>query len=172
LALEKQDLRKKDTKAIVIYDTRYGNTEKIAKSFETGLKQARIQTLCANAKDVDVDSLKQYDLICVGAPTEAFSASKPMKEFLGKLKSIDLSGKHGFAFDTKLDSRLSGSAAKHIEKELNNLGLQIIAARESAIVSSSKERGAIAGATLKEGEEKRFEQIGTQVGTALEARGR
>jgi flavodoxin len=152
-------------RACVIFDTRYGNTEKIAKSFETGLKEAGIQTVCGNTKDVAVDSLKQYDLICVGAPTEAFAASKPMKEFLGKLKSIGLTGKYGFAFDTKLDSRFSGSAAKFIEKELNNLGFQIIAGRESAIVFGvKKEEG---GARLKEGEEKRFEQIGTQVGTAL-----
>ena len=152
-------------RAYVIFDTRYGNTEKIAKSFETGLKEAGVQTVCVNAKDVAVDSLKQYDLICVGAPTEAFSASKPMKEFLGKLKSIDLSGKYGFAFDTKLDWRLSGSAAKFIEKELNNLGLEVIAPHESAIVFTLKKRGAITGARLKEGEEKRFEQIGLQVGT-------
>jgi flavodoxin len=152
-------------RAYVIFDTRYGNTEKIAKSFETGLKEAGVQTVCVNAKDVAVDSLKQYDLICVGAPTEAFSASKPMKEFLGKLKSIDLSGKYGFAFDTKLHWRLSGSAAKFIEKELNNLGLEVIAPHESAIVFTLKERGAITGARLKEGEEKRFEHIGLQVGT-------
>jgi hypothetical protein len=88
-----------------------------------------------------------------------------MKEFLGKLKSIDLSGKYGFALDTKLDSRLSGSAAKFIEKELNNLGLQVIAPRESAIVFGPKPY------RLKEGEEKRFRQIGLQVGTALAARG-
>ena len=159
-------------RAYVIFDTRYGNTEKIAKSFETGLKEAGVQTVCVNAKDVAVDSLKQYDLICVGAPTEAFSASKPMKEFLGKLKSVDLSGKHGFAFDTKLDWRLSGSAAKFIEKELNNLGLEVIAPHESARVFNLKERGAISGATLKEGEEKRFEQIGLQVGTITAQSGR
>jgi len=157
-------------RACVIFDTRYGNTEKIAKSFETGLKQAGIQTVCINAKDIPIDSLWQYDLICLGAPTEGFTASEPMKEFLGKLKSIDLSGKYGFAFDTKLDSRFSGSAAKFIEKELNDLRLQIIAPRESAIVFTLKERGAIAGARLKEGEEKRFEQVGLQVGTALAAR--
>ena len=157
-------------RACVIFDTRYGNTEKIARSFETGLKEAGIQTVCVNARDAAVDSLKQYDLICVGAPTEAFTAYKPMKEFLGKLKTIDLSGKCGFAFDTKLDSRFSGSAAKFIEKELSNKGLQIIAPHESASVFGvKKEEG---GAKLKEGEEKRFEQIGTQVGTALAARGR
>mgnify|MGYP001048605597 CR=1 FL=1 len=152
-------------RACVIFDTRYGNTEKIAKSFETGLKEAGIQTVCVNAKDVAVDSLKQYDLICVGAPTEGFTASKPMKEFLGKLKSIDLSGKYGFAFDTRLDWRFSGSAAKFIEKELKNLGLQIIAPCESAVVFALKEKGAITGARLKEGEEERFKQIGHQVGT-------
>jgi flavodoxin len=156
-------------KACIIFDTRYGNTEKIARSFETGLKQAGVQTVCINAKDVAIDSLKQYDLICVGAPTEAFTVYKPMKEFLATLKSVDLSGKCGFAFDTKVDSRLSGSAAKFIEKELSNKGLQIIAPRESALVFGvKKEEG---GARLKEGEEKRFEQIGTQVGTALAARG-
>ena len=159
-------------RACVIFDTRYGNTEKIAKSFETGLKEAGIQTICVNTRDVAVDSLMQYDLICVGAPTEAFTVYKPMKEFLAKLKSIDLSGKCGFAFDTRLDSRFFGSAAKVIEKELSNKGLQIIAPRESALVFSLKERGAVTGARLKEGEEKRFEQIGTQVGTALAARGR
>ena len=152
-------------RACVIYDTRYGNTERVARSFETGLKQAGLQTVCVNAKDVAIDSLKQYDLICVGAPTEAFSASKPMKEFLGKLKSVNLSGRNGFAFDTKLDWCLSGSAAKFIEKELKKLGLEVIAPHESAIVVTLKERGATSGATLKEGEEKRFEQIGLQVGT-------
>jgi flavodoxin len=154
-------------RACVIFDTRYGNTEKIAKSFEAGLEEAGVQTVCVNARDVAVDSLKQYGLICVGAPTEWLTASKPMKEFLGKLKSTDLSGKYGFAFDTKFDAPLSGTAAKFIEKELKNLGLQIVAPRESAIVFGVKGKGG--GAMLKEGEEKRFEQFGLRVGAALAA---
>jgi flavorubredoxin len=154
----------------VIFDTRYGNTEKTAKSFESGLKEAGIESVCVNARDAPVESLKQYDLICVGGPTEAFTASKPIKEFLLRLKGIQLSGKYGFAFDTKLDWRFSGSAAKFIEKELSKLNLRIIAPRESAVVFSLKERGAITGARLKEGEEKRFEQIGLRIGAALAAR--
>jgi len=50
-------------RASVVFDTRYGNTEKIARSLETGLKEAGIQTVCVNAKDVAIDSLKQDDLI-------------------------------------------------------------------------------------------------------------
>jgi flavodoxin len=155
-------------KAIIIYHTRYGNTERIAKSLETGLKEASgIQdVVCTNVRDVvsAIDSLKEYDIICIGAPTEGFSAPKPIKEFLGKLKRVNLAGNYGFAFDTKVDSKLSGSAAKFIEKELKSQGLQIVAPRESALVFALKEMGTITGAKLKEGEEKRFKEIGLQGG--------
>lgn len=153
-----------EKRAYVIFDTRFGNTEKIAKSFERGLREADIQTSCVNAKDIEADSLKQFDLICIGAPTEAFTASKPIKEFLEKLKNIDLSGKYGFAFDTKFDWPISGSAAKFIEKKLGNMGLQIITSRVSAIVKRKKGEP-----TLKEGEEERFREIGLRVGNALAA---
>jgi flavorubredoxin len=161
-------------KAIIIYHTRYGNTERIAKSLETGLKEASgIQdVVCTNVRDVvsAIDSLKEYDIICIGAPTEGFSAPKPIKEFLGKLKRVNLAGNYGFAFDTKVDSKLSGSAAKFIEKELQSQGLQIVAPRESALVFALKEMGTITGAKLKEGEEKRFKEIGLQLGTELLAK--
>jgi flavorubredoxin len=161
-------------KAIIIYHTRYGNTERIAKSLETGLKEASgIQdVVCTNVIDVvsAIDSLKEYDIICIGAPTEGFSAPKPIKEFLGKLKRVNLAGNYGFAFDTKVDSKLSGSAAKFIEKELKSQGLQIVAPRESALVFALKEMGTITGAKLKEGEEKRFKEIGLQLGTELLAK--
>ncbi|HEX2472033.1 MAG TPA: flavodoxin domain-containing protein [Nitrososphaera sp.] len=157
-------------KAIIIYHTRFGNTERIAKSLEIGLKEAAgIQdVVCINVRDVTAvdDLLKEYNIICIGAPTEGFSAPKPIKEFLAKLKGVNLAGKYGFAFDTRVDSRLSGSAAKFIEKELKSQGLQIVSPLESAIVFALKEMGTITGAKLKEGEDKRFEQVGLYVGTA------
>jgi hypothetical protein len=60
-----------------------------------------------------------------------------------------------------LSSRFSGSAAKYIEKELKSQGLQIISPLESAIVFALKD-----GARLNEGEDKRFEQVGLQLGIA------
>lgn len=155
-------------RAVVIFDTRYGNTEKIARWFESGLQSTGIETMCADTKEVNVESLKGYDLICVGAPTEWHTSSKPMKEFLKKLESVDISGKYGFAFDTKLDRMFSGSAANFIEKRMKHLGLKIIEAGKSATVFL--EEGRVGDAWLKEGEEKRFEQIGRQVGADLLAR--
>ena len=148
--------------AIVIFDTRYGNTEKIAKSLARGLEELSIETNCVNTREADVESMKKYALIAIGAPTEWHSASKPMKEFLRKLRNSDLSGKYGFAFDTKLERALSGSAAKLIEKELKRSGLEIIMSHESATVFL--ENGGVGGAWLKRGEEERFEQLGARVG--------
>ncbi len=85
-----------------------------------------------------------------------------MKEFLRKLENITLAGIYGFAFDTKIDSRLSRSAAKFIEKELINLGLKIISPLESAIVLGNTKHS-----ELKELEEGKFHQIGVQVGAVL-----
>jgi len=153
----------------VIFDSRFGNTEKVAISLEAGLEAAGVKAECFTSRDVKVESIKEYDLICVGAPTEAFSASKPMKEFLGRLKGNELSGKCGFAFNTKVDSRFSGSGAKFIEKDLERLGLRILEPRESAIVVGSRGKDGANVTTLRKGEEERLHQIGKRLGTALEA---
>jgi len=155
-------------RALIIFGSRYGNTERIARSFEVGLKKTGIYTQCVNAKEVNPNSLRDYDLIAVGAPTEKITASDTIKEFLAKLEGMDFSGKTGFAFDTKLPYPLTGSAAKFIEKKMRNLGFEIVFEKSSAIVLAQKEKEG--GVLLKDGEEKRFEDIGTQVGTAFLSR--
>jgi len=154
----------KGMSAAVLFSTRYGTTEKVARAFETGLGEAGIKTVCMNTKEAAPESLRQYDLICVGGPTEVFGATKQIKEFLRAAGDTDLEGKLGFAFDTKLDSHMSGSAAKYIEHALDDQGVHLVAHRESAIVTTKKEGGKIVGADLKAGEEERFVQLGIRVG--------
>lgn len=146
---------------IVVFDTKFGNTEKIAKSIAAGLKRAGVQVECFGSSSVRLEKLKEYDLIVVGAPTQAFTASKPMKEFIDRLEKVHgLAGKRFYAFDTKLPSRFSGSAAKYIESRLERMGLRPVGLRSSAIG-----RGSVFA--LDEGEEERFEQIGLELGTNL-----
>jgi flavorubredoxin len=152
-------------RACIIFDTRYGSTEQIAKAFESGLRQAGLETVCINAKQALVDSLKDFDLISIGGPTEWRSASKRMKTFLHDLRKADLSGKYGFAFDTKLGRRFSGSAAEVIEKELKSAGAKVISRRRSATVLLRNANAG--GSSLKEGELQRFEEIGMKIGRAL-----
>ena len=121
-------------KAIVLFDTRYGNTERIARSLETGLQKSGLQTACINVKDAVVDSLGEYDLICLGGPTHHRAASAAMQGFLHSLKGADLSGKLAFVFDTRRDSFLAGSAAKFIEGRLQKLGLKMVKPSLSASI--------------------------------------
>jgi flavodoxin len=153
-------------RAVVIYASRFGTTATVARAFEHGLKEAGLDTTCESTAEATPESLQRYDLICVGGPTEILSATKAVKEFLGETRKVDLGGKFGFAFDTKYDSRISGSAAKYIEHALDDQGLHMIAGRESAIVTSKKEGGKTVGAILRDGEEKRFEELGIHVGQA------
>jgi flavodoxin len=154
--------------AAVLFATRFGTTEIVARAFERGLKEAGMETVCARTGDVTPGSLQDYDLICLGGPTEVFTATGEVKEFLKAMGGVDMEGKFGFAFDTKLDSRISGSAAKYIEHALDDRGLHMIAEKQSAIVTSRKDGGRIIGADLKEGEETRFEELGAQIGKATE----
>ena len=156
-------------RAIVVYDSRFGNTESIAHSLASGIEQAGIAVDQASVKDADLNKLVEYDFIAVGAPTEFLTASKAMKEFLKRLNNINLKGKFGFAFDTKLESRLSGSGAKFIEKNLGKSGLVIIRPHGSAIVHSQKQKGRADEVLLNEGMNELFVSVGNELGKQLQS---
>ena len=122
---------------------------------------AGIDTICVNTNDVQTESLSDYDFIAIGAPTQMFTASKPMKDFLLKLEGVQgLRSKYGFAFDTKFASRLSGSASKYIEKRLKELGMEIVMPRRSAILDKTE-------GPLEGGEVESFEKLGFDIGTSM-----
>jgi flavorubredoxin len=148
-------------KALVVYDSVYGNTEKVAKALATGLESNGVDVELVKVDAVKFDELGEVDLLCVGGPVHAWSASKPVKEFLERLKSVEgLSGNKAFAFDTKLKSRLAGSAGGKIERKLKNLGLTIAKPSESAIVKGKE-------GPLEESAEGTFKQIGAELAKKL-----
>jgi flavorubredoxin len=149
-------------KAIVVYDSKFGNTEKVAKALGWGMRRNGFSVDCAKIDSVDPTKLADYDLLAIGAPTQAFSISEPMKDFLKKLEKVNLQGKDGFAFDTKLENPLSGSAAKGIEKKLKEFQVTIVRPRASAKIKTVG--GKIA---LDENAEKEFEQIGSEIAKNL-----
>jgi len=143
-------------RAIVIYDTKFGNTEKVARVLARGMEKQGVKVDCVKVDEVDVNKLVTYDFLAIGGPTHAFGVSKPMKAFLEKLRSVDVKGKKAFAFDTKLKSRWAGSAGKRIEKTLKGLGMSVVKPHSSAIVK-------VAEGPLEEGMEEMFEQIGGEI---------
>ena len=148
-------------KAIVIYDTQFGNTEKIAKALASGIKEQGVQVDCVKVDEVDVNKLAEYDLLAIGGPTIAFGMSKPVKDLLEKLEDIGLRGRKAFAFDTKVRFVFSGSAAKGIEGKLKGLGMSIVRPCSSAIVKWGE-------VSLEEGAEEMFKQIGAEISRSIQ----
>jgi flavodoxin len=145
-------------KALVIYDSVYGNTEKIARALAKGLGENGVEVDTLKADAVKFDEMSKYDLLVVGGPVHAWNVTKPIKTFLEKLNTISgLSGKKAFAFDTKMSkSALAGSAGGKIEASLKKLGLTIVKPHETAVVKGNE-------GPLEVGAEEAFTQLGVEL---------
>lgn len=151
--------------AVVIYDSVFGNTEKIAKALASGISKHDVPVDCLKVDEIDIQNLAEYDLLAIGGPTHMLSLSKHMKEFLETLNTVDLNGKKGFCFDTRNHSRFNrfdmNSAAKRIEKKLKRMKVVMIAPRKSAIVEGRE--GPLDGDM-----EEMFVQYGEEIATHIQ----
>ncbi len=147
-------------KAIVIYDSRFGNTEKIARALARGIEKQEVKVDCFKVDQVDVQKLVEYDFLAIGGPTHMLGMSEPMKEFLENLNSVDISGKKGFCFDTRNQSRFNrfdlNSAAKRIEKKMKRMRVKMIKPRKSVMVEGRE-------GPLEEAAQEKFEKLGKEI---------
>lgn len=64
-------------RAVVIYESMFGNSEKIARAIVDGLRSRNYEAAAVDVRWADpIDSL-HVDLLVIGAPTHAFSLSRP-----------------------------------------------------------------------------------------------
>jgi menaquinone-dependent protoporphyrinogen IX oxidase len=88
-------------KGIVVYDTSYGNTKKIAETIAETMKEPGIEVDLFYVKDVKKLSGKNCDFLILGSPTKFGTMSFTIKFFLGKVKSEEWMNKPFAAFDTE-----------------------------------------------------------------------
>jgi flavodoxin len=163
-------------KALVIYESLFGNTERIARSIADALGGTFDVTLA------DVSTMPpafDADLIVLGGPTHAFGMSRPatreqavqqgadhtaavdvgLREYL-ELSPM-LSDVAAATFDTKVDKPfMPGSAAHRAQRRLRGLGCRIVAPAESFLVLGTN-------GPLKDGEEKRAWHWGESLAAAM-----
>jgi len=85
-------------KAIIVYETRSGNTEYMAKAIEAGMKEAGVDVELKKAARANADDLKDMDAVVLGSPTYVRALIAAMKTFLFEMEKADLKGKVGAAF--------------------------------------------------------------------------
>ena len=102
-------------KGIVVYDTSYGNTQKIAETIVETLKETGIETDLFNVKEVKKLSAKDYNFLVLGSPTKFGTMSFAIRFFLGKVKSEEWMNKPFAAFDTENPENIEKSRAENKE---------------------------------------------------------
>ncbi|MHA1840034.1 MAG: flavodoxin family protein [Candidatus Ranarchaeia archaeon] len=119
--------------AIVIYDTKFGTTQKVAEAIAQILNADLLK-----ASDVDVKKLNDYDAMVFGCPTQIWNISGGMRDLFKRMQGKSFTGKTAVAFDTKINSRFAGSAAKKIEGKLRKLGFTLAMSAVSFFVTGQE----------------------------------
>jgi len=89
-------------KAVIVYDTMWGSTEKIARTIEAGLEQKGIPAEIFSLKDTHISDIMTHVLtakyICVGSPTLNNNMMSGVAAFLTYLKGLSPKNRIGIAF--------------------------------------------------------------------------
>ena len=74
-------------KGIVVYDSSYGNTKKIADAISDTLKESGVEADAFYVKDVKNLRAKNHNFLVIGSPTRFGTMSFTFKGFLGKVNT-------------------------------------------------------------------------------------
>ncbi|MBN1440039.1 MAG: flavodoxin family protein [Anaerolineales bacterium] len=155
-------------KTVVVYDTVFGNTEKVAQSVGAACTPA---AAVVRAGEAGKDALAGAQLVIVGSPTRAFRPTPALRQWIKSLPKNSLHGVRVAAFDTRMDLKaldnkfltfmvgLFGYAAKPIADALAKKGGTPVLAPEGFIVTASE-------GPLAEGEPERAAQWAKRVQSA------
>ncbi|HHY95023.1 MAG TPA: flavodoxin family protein [Firmicutes bacterium] len=146
-------------KALVVYDSVFGNTEKVAQAIGDSLG-AKEDVAVSRVTDVKLEQIDGLTLLLVGSPTRGFKPTKAIVEFLDRIPAGGLKGVRISAFDTRISAedvnsrflktlmRVFRYAAEPIARKLEKKGGTLTVPPEGFIVKDSE-------GPLKEGELKR-----------------
>lgn len=141
-------------KALVVFDSVFGNTAQIARAIAGELGAQAVQVDSAR-----VEQLAGVDLLVVGSPTRQFAATPATMAWLNGLPADALKGMRVAAFDTRIDVKdlnfifrlivdKGGYAAKPIAGLLQAKGGQLAAQPQAFFVKDRE-------GPLKDGEVQR-----------------
>ena len=172
-------------RALVVYESMYGNTAAIAAEIAAGLDDAGAAVTLRNVDDVTPADAASTDVLVVGGPTHAHGMTRTatrktaledeantypdptsgsgLRDLLAGLAPGD--GRPAAAFDTRIDIPpiLSGAASKGIDGELRKHGFGSVVPRQSFFVTKEN--------TLVAGELERARRWGGEVAAATPAGG-
>ena len=134
-------------KALIVYDSVYGNTEKIARAIAAALAPSG-EVKVLRPGELNPSELQSVDLLIVGSPTQGGRPTPAILDFLNKVSEPAVKGVNVAAFDTRFSTKLAaifGYAAGKIANSLKTKGGNVIVPHEGFLVTGKE-------GPLKEGE--------------------
>src|SRR4051794_3047027 len=125
-------------KALVVYDSKFGNTARLARVVATELgKGAQVEMVSAETAELNLTGV---DLLVVGGPTQVHGVSPTLRALLDSLPPHALQDIAAAAFDTRLHGikLLTGSAAEGIAHRLTQHGAWLLLPPETFQVMASE----------------------------------
>ncbi|MBI5037927.1 MAG: flavodoxin family protein [Candidatus Kerfeldbacteria bacterium] len=133
-------------KTLVIFDSQFGNTQKIAEAIKLGLSG---DVLMKRASDVLPEDFTSLGILVVGSPTQGGRATQAVQACINALPAGSLKDVRVAAFDTRFNAekynigyrlilRTVKYAAQKIAKDLESKGGQLIIKPEGFFVSDKE----------------------------------
>jgi flavodoxin len=143
-------------KAIVLYQTKHGNTESIARSIVKGMQMEGFEdVVLVNLRNADEDDLKDRDIWILGCPTHWGSASYKFRILLTNAMKYHRQGKRAAVFDTRFEKMGKGASDK-LSDMLSSFEIPLVTGPAHFKVSSVK-------GPLIEGEDRKAEEFGREI---------
>lgn len=122
-------------KAVVVYDSAYGNTKTIAEALASrlGSKAAAVPV-----DRFDAGKVQSGDLLVVGSPINGWRPTPKIMKALADLAARGLTGVRAAAFDTRVKLFIHGDAAKKMTRALKEAGASIVASPMAFYVKGSE----------------------------------
>ena len=126
----------KPMKVLVIYDSLYGNTEKIANVIGEKFSSYH-NTKVIKVNNTNTHDIENVDLLIIGSPTHGGRFTEPIKKFIENLPKKNNYTIKAITFDTSFPTsnmgffinhivKIFGNAAPRLSKELNKREIKVI----------------------------------------------
>ena len=108
-------------KVLIVYATKYGNTEKVAKLIAEGITSVDgNEAVVTKVKDVNLKKEASYDLILIGSPNHFGRHIGSIKKFINKLPKSQLKVNAYAVFDTYIAADFE-KAVKKMEEQVSEV---------------------------------------------------
>ena len=108
-------------RVLIAYDSKYGNTEKVAKLIAEGITSKEgNEVIVNNVKKVNLKQEISYDLILIGSPNHFGRHIGSVKKFINKLPKSQLKVNAYAVFDTYITADFE-KAVKAMEEQISEV---------------------------------------------------